>query len=167
EGRMVVPAWPGVDGVDVIGAAAPSEGGADWLPSEAYEALRIRAGIPLMGAELDERTIPGETGLVPWTVSFTKGCYTGQELVARIDSRGNRVPRRLRGLRFDGEVASGAELLTPDGSPAGTATSVAAQPRPATGGTEWVGLGYVRRGVDVHEELTAAGVAVRQVELVP
>ena len=55
--------------------------------------LRIEAGVPMMGAELTEQTIPAEAGVVDRTVSFTKGCYTGQELVARIDSRGSeRAP---------------------------------------------------------------------------
>ena len=52
-----------------------------------------------MGVDVDEKTIPQETGLVPEAVSFTKGCFLGQELVARIDSRG-RVNRHLRGIRM-------------------------------------------------------------------
>ena len=72
-------------------------GGWSCDPAE-YEAVRIAAGIPRMGAELTDKTIPGETGLIELTVSFTKGCYTGQELVARIDSRGGNVPRHLRRL---------------------------------------------------------------------
>ena len=64
------------------------------------EVARILAGIPALGAELSERTIPAETGLVTMTVSFEKGCYTGQELVARIDSRGSNVARHIRHLRF-------------------------------------------------------------------
>ena len=58
-----------------------------------------------MGCELDERTIPAEAGIVEASVSWTKGCYTGQELVARIDSRGNNVPRRLRLLTIEGTAA--------------------------------------------------------------
>ena len=59
------------------------------------EALRIEAGVPANGAELTDATIPAEAGqwLIDASVSFTKGCYTGQELVARIDSRGGNVPR--------------------------------------------------------------------------
>ena len=69
------------------------------------EALRIECGVPANGAELTEATIPAEAGqwLIDASVSFTKGCYTGQELVARIDSRGGNVPRPLRGLVVDGE----------------------------------------------------------------
>jgi folate-binding protein YgfZ len=96
-----------------------------------------------MGAELTDKTIPGETGLIEQTVSFTKGCYTGQELVARIDSRGGHVPRRLRLLVAAGRVEAGTALLDGSGANAGMVTSVAAA------GTAWVALGYVRRGVDV------------------
>ena len=75
-----------------------SPDGVRGVLGEAWESVRIEAGIPVMGAELDERTIAAEAGLVDRTVSFTKGCYTGQELVARLDARGNRVARHLRGL---------------------------------------------------------------------
>ena len=74
-----------------------------------------------MGAELTAKTIPHETGIVERTVSFTKGCYTGQELVARIDSRGGNVPRRLVGVvrpPESGELSSGMTLHAgeaPDG----------------------------------------------------
>ncbi|MGH9054699.1 MAG: YgfZ/GcvT domain-containing protein, partial [Acidimicrobiales bacterium] len=103
---------------------------------------RVLTGLPMMGAELTEKTIPSETGLIGATVSFTKGCYTGQELVARIDSRGGHVARRLHGLALSGSAPAGIELVAGD-QPAGVLTSVvAAEP----GG--WVGLGYVRRGAD-------------------
>ena len=143
---VAAPPWPGMDGADLIytggpAAFAPPAGAVEMSP-EAYRAVRIAAGQPRMGAELTDRTIPGETGLVGFTVSFTKGCYTGQELVARIDSRGGHVPRHLRRLSLDAEVAPGAELLDGD-KPAGTVTSVAPAP---DGG--WVALGYVRRGFE-------------------
>ena len=64
----------------------------------AVESCRIVSGVPAMGSELTDKTIAAEAGLVERTVSFTKGCYTGQELVARLDSRGNNVPRRLVGV---------------------------------------------------------------------
>ena len=65
----------------------------------AFEAARIEAGVPAMGREITDKTIPQEAGaLVEHAVSFTKGCYTGQELVARLDARGNNVARRLRGV---------------------------------------------------------------------
>jgi len=166
ETLVVAPPWPGVEGADLIGTGAlPS--GVEPLDPAGYDALRVEAGIPKLGAELDERTIPGETGLVPFTVSFTKGCYTGQELVARIDSRGGHVPRRLRGLRFDdgATVTPGDSLLGSDGETAtGIVTSVA---RSGTG--TWIGLGYIRRGTEVSDVLTinGSGGRVRQVELAP
>jgi tRNA-modifying protein YgfZ len=106
-------AWPGVPSVDLLGSGELALAGVPPVPAEALEALRIECGVPAMGAELTKATIPAEAGswLVEASVSFTKGCYTGQELVARIDSRGGQVPRPLRGLRLaeDG-VPAGAEL---------------------------------------------------------
>ena len=119
--------WPGYGGVDLIGpAVAPPEGLTVATPAE-LDVARIRAGWPAMGRELTERTIPAEVGgLVEASVSFTKGCYTGQELVARIDSRGGNVPRpvRLLEVRGDGEVPAGAEVSV-DGRVVGEVTSAA------------------------------------------
>jgi folate-binding protein YgfZ len=114
---------------------------------EGDEAARIAAGTPRMGAELEPgRTIPAEAGqaVIDRSVSFTKGCYTGQELVARIDSRGGNVPRHLRALVVDGPDAppAGAEIEV-DGTVVGALTSVA--PAPDHGGT--IALGYVARAV--------------------
>lgn len=91
----------------------------------AATALRVEAGEPQMGRDVDEKTIPQETGLVAAAVSFTKGCYVGQELVARIDSRG-RVNRLLRGVVIHENVLppEGAELIDDDRE-VGTVTSVA------------------------------------------
>lgn len=75
----------------------------------ATEAVRIEGGEPRNGVDISASTIPQEAGLVDDTVSFTKGCYLGQELVARIDSRGH-VNRHLRGVRI------GTNVLPPAGS---------------------------------------------------
>lgn len=72
-----------------------------------YEAARIEAGVPRQGADIDERTIPQEAFLDRDAVSFTKGCFVGQELVCRIDTRGH-VNRLLRRLRADGRVSFSA-----------------------------------------------------------
>ena len=96
--------WPGLPGVDVLAPEPTVPPGLGLASPEEWDAARIEAGVPRMGAELTERTIPAETGLVELTVSFTKGCYTGQELVARIDSRGSHVARHLRGLLLGGPV---------------------------------------------------------------
>ena len=90
--------WGGLAGYDLFGPTVVVPLEATPVDAAAYEAVRVEAGFPRHGDELDERTIPAEAGLVEASVSFTKGCYTGQELVARIDSRGSNVPRRLRGL---------------------------------------------------------------------
>ena len=79
--------------------------------------------------------------IIDESVSFTKGCYTGQELVARVDSRGNNTPRRLRLVRIDdGVPAAGSELLVDD-KVVGRLTSVAAS------GPGAVALAYVQRAV--------------------
>jgi len=107
SGELVVAAigWPGGTGFDVLGAGAaqpPPLLGFDEGDPAALEALRIRLGIPKMGAELGEKTIPAEAGMVNLSADFSKGCYVGQELVARIDSRGNNTPRRVLPVSVDG-----------------------------------------------------------------
>ena len=94
----------------------------DDRPETEAEAARITAGIP-GHADVVGR-IPGETELVPLSVSFTKGCYTGQELVARIDSRGNNVPRLLRRIEAQAPVNVG-DAVTVDGQVLGEITSSA------------------------------------------
>ncbi len=133
DGATRLPAgWPGTTGFDVVAAGA-SPGSVPRAPVGALEALRIEAGVPAMGRELTERTIPAEAGqwVIDASVSFTKGCYTGQELVARIDSRGGNVPRPVRGLVVEGVdlPPAGATLRGPDGAEVGTVTSSALSPR--------------------------------------
>jgi folate-binding protein YgfZ len=156
EGGVVVAAadWPGLTGVDLLGPSVVVPAHLPVADAAAWEAARIEAGIPVMGAELTERTIPGETGLIERTVSFTKGCYTGQELVARIDSRGGHVARHLTGLLLAGPVAAGTTLSGADGLEAGTLTSVAHSPSLGP-----VGLGIVRRSVATGDVVDAGGVA--------
>ena len=111
--------WNGWSGIDLLGpkdvvldpAAGPLPEGIIPCERDAVEACRIVSGIPAMGSELTDKTIAAEAGLVERTVSFTKGCYTGQELVARLDSRGNNVPRRL--------VGRGRRRRSRGGGPAG------------------------------------------------
>jgi folate-binding protein YgfZ len=149
DGLALAADWPGLAGVDLVGEHPVVPDGVPVCDPAAWEAVRVEAGIPKMGAELTERTIPAETGLVERTVSFTKGCYTGQELVARIDSRGSRVPRHLRGVVVLGGDAPpvGAALFAEGGQgerELGQLTSVARSP--TLGGP--VALAYVRREVE-------------------
>jgi len=153
DGALAVPfRWGALNGYDLF-CPAPFRLDQLALPAavrargEAYEAARVEAGFPRHGAELDERTIPAEAGLVTVAVSFTKGCYTGQELVARIDARGSNVARHLYGLLLTGPGQPGATLYeAPEADEAekavGSLTSVAWSPR-----SGWVGLCYVKRGL--------------------
>ncbi|HXQ60203.1 MAG TPA: glycine cleavage T C-terminal barrel domain-containing protein [Acidimicrobiales bacterium] len=141
--------WNGVVGVDLLGPGVAVPAGVRRCGAEAWQSVRVEAGIPVMGAELDERTIAAEADLLERCVSFTKGCYTGQELVARLDARGNKVARRLRGVVMDAlpdgaphpgpgaEVTSGAKSV-------GRLTSVAWSPSLGT----TVALAYIHRDVE-------------------
>ena len=108
-----------------------------------YEIARIEAGEPTWGAETSENTIPHATGLVSVAVDFTKGCFLGQELVARMDSRGGSAPTRLRGIELADEAVAGAELVI-DGSSVGILTSVVKRR----------GLGVVQRSVSPGETVS-------------
>ncbi|NND73630.1 MAG: hypothetical protein HKN44_01355 [Ilumatobacter sp.] len=109
-------------------------------PSPEHEAARVAAGWPRMGAEIvPGETIPAVTGIVREAVDFTKGCYPGQELVERMDSRGADAPKRLRIVDVDAGARPGDPIRDADGTEAGTITSVS--------GT--TALGYVKRGVEV------------------
>lgn len=118
--------------------------GATRAGTVAATAVRIEVGEPLMGVDLDEKTIPQEAGVVDGAVDFDKGCYLGQELVARIDSRGH-VNRLLRGVVFSTNV-----LVPPmsdvfyDGKTVGAVTSVGESLELRAP----VGLALVRREVE-------------------
>lgn len=153
--------WPGYEGVDLL-FSGPAPDPAAWPDglveaSQAdLEVLRIRAGWPVMGAEIGPRTIPAELGasLISKSVSFTKGCYTGQELVARIDSRGGNVPRPLRLIEIAGaeDLGPGAPV-TVDGETVGEITSSTVDP--VAGVT--VALGPVHRRVESPAVASVAG----------
>jgi len=144
--------WNGWRGVDLLGPADSIEvpDSVHWCGEPAWEAARIESGIPVMGRELTEGVIPAEAGVVERTVSFTKGCFTGQELVARIDSRGASVPHHLEGLVLAESphpgVLVGAELMVEDkDKPVGRVTSAAWCP----GVGSVCALAYIHRSVAV------------------
>jgi aminomethyltransferase len=114
--------------------------GAVKISDETHEVLRVEAGIPLYAVDMDETTVVLETGLDE-AVSFTKGCYVGQEVIIRIHHRGH-VAKKLAGLIFDEskEIPTGAELKTPEGKNAGRVTSVAFSPAL----NKQIALAYVR-----------------------
>jgi folate-binding protein YgfZ len=160
---LVVPfEWHGWGGVDLLGPRdeVTLSASVPVCQDAAWESARIESGVPVMGAEIGHGEIPAETGTVERTVSFTKGCYTGQELVARIDSRGAAVPHRLHGLVLEAEAdpvpLAGASLALAEGDrTVGRVTSAAWCPGLGAVGA----LAYVHRSVPVpgRVQVIAAG----------
>ncbi len=109
------------DNTEALLAALVERGAVRWDEPTA-EVLRVEAGRPRYGVDLDDSVIPQEAGLNDRAVSFTKGCYVGQETVARLRWRG-KPNRHLRGLRLDGPAPAGAELRTAEGRVVGALSS--------------------------------------------
>ena len=152
-------------GVDVICEANRADEvraalGAEELSAEVAECLRIEAGRPRFGADFDADTIPEEAGLNERAVSFTKGCYIGQETVARLHYKG-KPNRHLRGLKLSGEAHPGDELRLGERS-VGALGSVAVSP---THGP--IALAVVRREAEPGDVLDVgdSGVTAQVVEL--
>ncbi len=134
--------------------------GAAPVSQEAAECLRIERGRPRYGADIDQSTIPQEAGLNERAVSFTKGCYVGQETVARLYYKG-KPNRHLRGLRLSAPAEPGAELRLGEkvvGRVGSTAVSPALGP---------IGLALVRREAEPGETVAVGegGLSARVVEL--
>jgi len=133
--------WPGLLGWDVLAPAdAHPRLDVEVVSAGALEVLRVECGVPRHGAEITDGTIAAELGqwLIDASVSFAKGCYVGQELVARIDSRGGNVPRHLRAVRSPSGVAVGDEVVV-DGRVVGVVTSAAVSPTVGPMGLALVG----------------------------
>jgi folate-binding protein YgfZ len=108
-----------------------------------WETLRVEAAEPVMDRDVNEKTIPQETGLVDESVSFEKGCYLGQELVARIDSRNGRVNHVLRRVVLDGPIDVPAEVVFGGESVGKLTSSGFSEPRHS-----YVGLGLLHRSIE-------------------
>ena len=155
---LAIPAhWGEVTGTDFLGPLSEAHATFEFFSktceawdAERFEAFRIEHGVPRMGADLDDKTIPQEAFLDVDAVSFTKGCFLGQELVARIDSRGH-VNRYLRRLTVVGAVVPprGAAVVAGD-KEVGAITSASAVP----GEDRVVALAMVRREVDPPADVT-------------
>jgi folate-binding protein YgfZ len=130
-------AWLVLGGEEVLDARPQG----DEVGDAELERWRIESGIPRWGREIDERILPAEAGLDETHISFTKGCYPGQEPIARQRYRG-KVNRKLRVLDVDGEAQAGDELLL-DGKAVGRITSA----------VPGVALGYVRVEVPTDAQL--------------
>lgn len=137
------PGWPSDTAVDVVGPrdSMPTVPGASETEPGHIDALRVDARWPSFGVDLLAGDVPATSGVLRAAVSFTKGCYPGQELVERMDSRGAGAPVQLRVVPKAGLVP-GARIEI-DGKDVGTVTSV---------GVAWA-MARVARGADVGEPL--------------
>ncbi len=133
EQNAIVALW------DALLKSVRTRGGAP-IGYQALNVLRLEAGVPWFGYDFDDKVIPHEAGLETSHISYTKGCYTGQEIVERVRSRGHANRRRVQ-LRFRGNETppAGTKLLA-SGKEAGAVTSAAFSPRLA----RVLGMGYVR-----------------------
>jgi folate-binding protein YgfZ len=134
-------AWLVLGGEEVIDEQPDGE----EIDDDAFERWRIENSVPQWGRELDEEILPAEAGLTKTHVSFTKGCYPGQEPIARQHYRG-KVNRLLRRLETDGEVAPGTDVSVGDKT-VGRVTSAVAG----------LALAYVRTEVPDDAELDVGG----------
>ncbi|MFL5792458.1 MAG: YgfZ/GcvT domain-containing protein [Actinomycetota bacterium] len=157
-------------GGDLLGPGAPAavagleRAGVERAPDGLWELLRVEHGLPRAGLELTDDVLAEEAGLLGSHVHLDKGCYPGQETVARVHNLG-QVQRRLAGLRFepsgDGLPSPGTDLVADDGRRAGQLRSVVDHPRLGP-----IGLAYVRRVVD-DGRLVRAGARVATVVALP
>jgi tRNA-modifying protein YgfZ len=156
------------EGIDLIVRVADAtnlrgaliRAGAVEVSVEAAELVRIEAGVPRFGAEMSTETMPAEAGIVEQAVSFTKGCYIGQEPVARLHYRG-RPNRHLRGLELSAPAAPGTSLRLGE-KEVGKIGSAAVSPVRGA-----IALAIVRREAEPGSELSVGedGVTARVVDL--
>jgi folate-binding protein YgfZ len=144
---------------DALAAALPAHGGRP-AGATALEILRVEAGVPRFGAELTGEVMPAEAGVVGRAVSFTKGCYIGQEPVARLHYRGH-ANRGLRGIVMNGAPPAPGTPVAVEGREVGRVTSAAASP--ALGRT--IALAIVRREVEPGRRVAVDGAEGELVEL--
>lgn len=158
------PGWSGIEALDLVDTALERPADVADLAADELDHMRIRSGIPAMGREITADVIPAELGLVDRSVDFDKGCYTGQELVARIDSRGGNVPRRLRVVEIDGAVPPVGATVFGEGDESGTLSSVGPTPDGA------IALALVHRRIEAPADAVvrwADGEAAAHVAPVP
>jgi len=148
-------------GVDVFTADLDATAAALDVPrasEDAVECLRIESGRPRLGLDMDGDTIPQEAGINERAISFTKGCYVGQETVARLHYKG-KPNRHLRGLRLSAPAARGDEILLAD-KVVGKVGSACESPRLGP-----IALALVRREASPGDEVLVAGSPATVAEL--
>ena len=128
------------------------------MSEEAAEGVRIESGRPRLGVDMGSNTIPQEAGLNDRAVSFTKGCYVGQETVARLHYRG-KPNRHLRGLELSEPVEHGAPIMLGE-KEVGTVGSACVSPRLGP-----IALALVRREAAPGDSVVVGGVPATVVEL--
>ncbi|HKY48015.1 MAG TPA: hypothetical protein VJQ79_08565, partial [Acidimicrobiia bacterium] len=124
------------------------------ISSQEWEALRVEAHEPVMDRDVDESAIPHETGLVDESVSFKKGCYLGQELVARMDSRGGKANHLLRRVVLEAPVEAPAEVRSGP-EVVGKVTTAGF----SVGRSAHIGLGLLHRSIEPGTHVTVGPVA--------
>jgi tRNA-modifying protein YgfZ len=154
DGRMYVATALGVDVIGEPGLELDFE----TVSEEAAECLRIESGRPRLGFDMDAETMPEEAGINERAVSFTKGCYVGQETVARLHYRG-KPNRHLRGLRLAEPAERGTEVLLGE-KVVGRLGSVCVSPRLGP-----IALALVRREAEPGDTVTVAGAEAEVVAL--
>ena len=130
-------AWPSLEGVN--------------LSLEDFETLRIRRGIPRWPQELNADTFPPEAGLDDRAMSYTKGCYLGQEILSRIRSTG-KMPRSLLAWESEGDVQAGDQIFL-EGRAVGLVTSATGLPS----GQGSCGLAFLKQGINKPDSILLAG----------
>jgi len=151
DGAVTTPDY-GVPAYELIDSEDPA---AEPIDPDELERLRILARTPAWGRELDDRVLPAEAGLEERAISFTKGCYPGQEPVARLHYRGH-ANRGLRGLEIAGDLPEPGASVQVDGREVGRATSPVLSPRLGA-----ISLAVLRREVADGDRVTVAGATAR------
>ena len=158
-----------VPGFDLVGSASALTtarerllgSGASTAGPDAYETARVESGVPLFGADFTTENFPGECGILERAVSFKKGCYPGQETVARMHYRGH-PNKELHRLVVEGTPPEPGAGILQDGKRVGNITTLA--PLPVNGRT--LALGYLSRKTDLDAPLRAGDATIRPLALV-
>lgn len=158
-GRLVRHDFAGGAGFDLI---LPRAGAAHWWDRvvelgarpaglAALDVLRIEAGIPWLGRDIDEKTLPPETGQIERGISYTKGCFVGYEILERMRSRGGLARRLVRLSLADGAGVTEQSPIRQRDAEVGRVTSLVRHPKHGV----WIGLGYLKTSLTSLEGLVA------------
>src|ERR671932_195469 len=155
-----VPGYDLLGPADALSAAHGHLAGRGAVPVglQAYETARIKAGVPRFGSDITPENFPGEAGILERAVSFEKGCYPGQETVARMHYRGH-PNRTLFRLVVEGPPPTPATPIVQNEKQVGRITSIS----PLPVGSRHLALGYLSRNIDILGQFEAGDATVRPV----